>query len=439
LETTSRDGHPAIRKSGRIAWPRKTLGPPPGLREINLLCWSLFVLFLVAPASVLLYLRLHTGSGSLRALHSDFVYFYGIGQIANNYPAPRIYDAALQHQTFNQIYTPAGGAYGPSPYPPFVALFFRPFAYLSFDAAFLLWAAVSLTLYIAGIITIARTITSPPSRLATSLTLCLALAFEPFFFGTLLNGQLAAVALFAVSLTVYLDRQARPFAAGMALAILAYKPTLLIVLLPMLVLTRRGKTILGFCTGLAALLLVTTLFAGPGIWPAYLRFLEYFSHTAGIAGRSALQLWQFVDLNSFAHLLFGRQSILLVAIMIAFALWTAALVGKAHGNSEPVKAMTWTVALTWTLLLNVYVPIYDSVLVVVALAATLAALRDPVWTAARNRTILFAVLLLAASWITEAIARQHSMQILTLVLAAFGIHQLLILQRMVARKPVGST
>jgi hypothetical protein len=270
-----------------ISWPRKILGPCPGLKELNLLCWSLFVILLILPLSVFLYLNLRTASGSLRSLHSDFVYFYGIGQIANAHPAIRIYDPALQLQTFSRIYALTNGTYGPSPYPPFVALFLSLFARLPFDAAYILWAALSLTMYIVGISATVKAVL-PPQRFLTSLTLCLALAFGPFLFGTLLNGQLAAVAVFSIGIALSNEARSKPFASGVALSLLAYKPTLLLLLLPMLLLTRRYKTLFGFLTGASALLLLTTAFAGIKIWPAYVHFLDYFSRTVGVGGHSAL-------------------------------------------------------------------------------------------------------------------------------------------------------
>ena len=46
-------------------------------------------------------------------------------QIAHRYSPARIYDTTLQRQVFVSIQPPRKGSYyGPSPYPPFVAMFF---------------------------------------------------------------------------------------------------------------------------------------------------------------------------------------------------------------------------------------------------------------------------------------------------------------------------
>ena len=135
----------------------------------------------------------------LSKFDSDFVYFYGIGNLLNEYPPVNLYDYGLQAKIFNQIYPAHEAFYGPSPYPPYVALLFRPFARVSFESAYLLWMGISLALYIAGIAATVKEV-FPRERLIVSLIFCFALAFYPFIFGTLLNGQLASVAVFSVGL-----------------------------------------------------------------------------------------------------------------------------------------------------------------------------------------------------------------------------------------------
>ncbi len=228
-----------------IHWPDRILGPRPGLKEVNLACWGMFVAFLIVPVSIVFWLHSQTGSGSIRKLHADFVYFYGVGQIAHQYSAVRVYDFELQQKTFNQIYPLHDHTYGPSPYPPFVALFFSLFVRMSFETAYLLWAVISLALYTVGIAATANEV-FPADRLKTSLIFCFALAFYPFSFDTLMNGQLAAVAVCAVGLAISQERHSRPFCSGLALSMLAYKPTLLLLIIPMLLLTRRFKSLFGF-------------------------------------------------------------------------------------------------------------------------------------------------------------------------------------------------
>jgi Glycosyltransferase family 87 len=431
INSASQSVEPEHKGTG-LFWPRHLLGPRPGLKEINLVCWSLFVAFLLVPLCIVHAIQLKHGVGSVRQLNSDFVYLYGVGQIAREYPAASIYDSALQHQVFLSIQPPRNGTYGPSPYPPFVAMFFAPFTYVSFETAYYLWLGISLALYLFGIRAAAESV-FPAEWLKTSLIICFALAFYPFIFGTLLNGQLATIAVCAVGVAIYQERLGNLFRSGLALALLSYKPTLLLLVVPMLLLTRRFRTLLGFTTGAGTLILGATAFAGTRIWPVYMRMLRDFGRVTGVRGTSHLQLWKYLDLNSaFAAIPDGGSvlgmtllifSIGAISAILAVLLWKSVLCGR------PVQWLAWAATLTWTLLLNVYVPIYDSVLVTIAIVLTLGALRELGWSIAAEWITFLAIILFAVSWETESLAEIHGLQLLTIMLAAVGSAQLLLLHR----------
>jgi hypothetical protein len=408
-----------------LRWPTRLLGPPPGLKEISLICWGSFVVFLVIPVGVILVIHARMGSDLIRGLHSDFTYFYGIGRIVNEYSTARVYDYQLQQKIFNEIYPLQNGVYGPSPYPPFVALVFSCFARLPFDLAYLLWGATSLLLYFFGLRIMARQFALQNSYIF-SIMLCLALAFFPFFFETLVNAQLAAVAFFAVSVAISQDRAGNYMQSGLALSFLTYKPTLLLLLLPMLFLTRRFRTVIGFGSGVALIVFLTTAIAGIGIWPVYGQFLIEFSRVAGINGHSTLQLWQFVDLHSFSSAAVGVHARIGSAILIGaagtIAGWLAYLLWKSKGLGTAQEQLAWAATLTWTLLINVYVPMYDCLLVVIAVILSLSALKKLQWD--QNWMVLLSVLIFACSWITEAFARRHGIQIISILLVILGLAQL---------------
>ena len=399
---------------------------------MNVVCWTMFVTFLVVPLFVSLRVQFKTGSGSIRKFDSDFVYFYGIGHLLNEYPAVKLYDYNLQQKIFNQIYPAHEAFYGPSPYPPYVALFFRPFARVSFESAYLLWMGISLALYIAGIAAAVKTV-FPSERLKISLIFCFALAFYPFVFGTLLNGQLASVAVFSIGLAIFQERHSNPFRGGLALSLLAYKPTLLFLLLPMLLLTRRFKTLFGFIVGTVILVVVATAFTGIQIWPAYAHMLGHFGHSAGLRDQSALQLWKYIDFVSLSYAIPGGRSRAGVASLIcltsAIAPGLAVLLWKSATGGRSAQYLAWAATLTWTLMVNVYVPIYDSVLVAIAVVLTLGALKDLEWSVATGWVTFLSLLIFVVSWKTEVLAKSHGIQLFSILLAALGLGQLFILYR----------
>ena len=276
---------------------------------------------------------------------------------------------------------------------------------------------ISLALYIAGIAATAKE-AFPRERLIVSLILCFALAFYPFVFGTLLNGQLASVAVFSVGLAIFQERHSNPFGsgAGLFLPILAYKPTLLLLLLPMLFLTRRFRTLLGFIFGTVILIVVATAFTGIQIWPAYANMLGHFGHSTGLRGQSALQLWKYIDFVSLSYAIPGGRTRAGVAILICLISTVVPGLGlllwkSVKGGAGPRNISAWAATLTWTLMVNVYVPIYDSVLVTIAVVLTLGALRDLDWSVATGWITFLSLLIFAVSWKTEALAQGHGIRV----------------------------
>jgi alpha-1,2-mannosyltransferase len=428
------------RRTTRLRWPDKLLGPPPGMKEINLACWVQFIALLC----FFLFLfgaQIRNQSGFLRGWHCGFIYFYGIGQIVNEYPSVRIYDYSLQQKTFNGINPAPEGFYGPSPYPPFVALFFSLFARLPFNWAYVFWAVTSLALYIAGIGATLRGV-FPREPLKHSLIFCLALEFCPFILYTLVNGQLATIAVASVGLAIFQENQSKPFRSGLALALLAYKPTLLVLIIPMLLLTRRFKAFSGFAAGTAVLGALATAFFGIQIWPAYARFLTLFGHVAGLNGNSGLNLSKYIDCSSFSYLVPGGRSGIGLGILISVTVTVAAslaiLLWRSATSGRPAQTIAWAATLTWTLLLNVYVPIYDSILVVIAIVLTLGALKELKGSAAMGWFILLSVLIFAVSWGTVGFARSHRIQLLSILFGVLGVGQLFLLYRAIREKPMQS-
>ena len=425
---------PADRKlqNWALRWPTKFLGPAPGLWELNLACWGLFLGFELLPFLAPVILHAWTGTAFARLLPVDFTYFYGIGRIVNEYSFARLYDYPLQLRIFNEIYPLRDTVYGPSPYPPFVALFFSLFARMPFGAAYVVWVATTLVLYLTGIAATIN-VAFPRERLKASLIFCFAVGFYPFFICTLKLGQLSAIAVCSVGLAISQERQSRPFLSGLALSVLAYKPTLLLLLIPMLLITRRFRAFLGFVTGVSVLALTATAFAGIGIWTTYAHFLAFFRQASVVNGHSLLQLWEYVDLTSLSYAIPGGRSAIASAVLVcisgailialAVVLWKSAVCGK------PAQSMAWAVTLTWTLLLNLYVPVWDSILVAIALILTLGALRDLGWSIPASWITLLAMLIFAATWNLAAKENRHGSQFMTVLLFVLGSVQLCLLYR----------
>jgi hypothetical protein len=83
------------------------------------------------------------------------------------------------------------------------------------------------------------------------LVVLLAVSFEPFLFECWIGGQLSAVAFFSYALCYYFLKKDKPLLAGVVLGICFYKPTLLLLMVPMLLAGRQWLMLAGMTlTGL---------------------------------------------------------------------------------------------------------------------------------------------------------------------------------------------
>ncbi len=412
----------------------RTLGPALTLRELNLICWGCFIAFLVLPLCVVVRGRTYLPD-------VDFVNFYAMGRILNEYSPDKLYDADLQTRIRTEVHPLRMGAYAAVPYPPFVGILFRPLARMPYRAAYALWLTVTLILYLAGLaILSARSFRREPLR--RSLIFCFALAFYPFVMNTLINGQVAAIGFFALILAVREEDLGRPFLSGLALSACLYKPTLLVLVLPMLLVTRRFRSLLGFATGAIALALLTAAVEGARVWSGYVDLLLRFGKdSVGVHTRSFLPLPNYVDLSTFSSLLPGGRSWLGLAVLSGLACVAALSLfrvwWKSTGAGEAARTLAWAATLTWTLLLNVYVPIYDAILVVPSIVATAGVLKAcPKGGLHRWFTFVW-LLIFACSWVTVGVAEATGLQIMTVLLAGLGTLQLTAFYQIVAsRQPL---
>jgi hypothetical protein len=97
--------------------------------------------------------------------------------------------------------------------------------------------------------------------------------------------------------------------------------------------------------------------------------------------------------------------------------------------------LVWALTICGTLVLNLYVGIYDSTLVVLSVLLTTEVLyrRAGKTQSSLPASYKFILLLLyVAPWITQPVARLTGLQLLTLVLALFGSYQIIQFQRVVS-------
>ncbi len=400
--------------------------PAAKLKDLSFIVWGLLVVGFVLPFSIVVI-------GGHRPPDADFAGFYSLGRILNEHSPHDLYNYDLQKRICEEVH-PRKGEYGPLPYPPFVGLVFRPVTVLPYWAAYSLWVIASILLYGAGLhIVIERFLPREPR--ARSLLFALAYCYFPFMGYTAGNGQLAAVGFFAMALAIREDQDDHPLRSGLALCLCLYKPTILVLIVPMLLVTRRFRAFAGFALGTLLIIAVTTAFEGIGVWPDFFRTIGSFGNSSvGVEKASFLPLPKYVDLTSFSSNLHGGRSLLSIGLLLCFA--AVALCSlvifwwKATDRGRPDAVLLWATTLTWTLLINVYVPIYDSILVVLSILMTVGTVRAWPGVSLRRWFTATWILILICSWFSVPLSRVSSVQCMTLLFASLGILQLVILGKL---------
>jgi hypothetical protein len=335
----------------------------------------------------------------------------------------------LQKKVLMDLRPQADFIYPPNPYSPFVGILFRPLARMPYSTALLLWSSISFSLYIAGLILMTNCFF--PRNPHRSLIFCFALSLYPLVM--VLNlATISTIGFFALAVAFCEQARERPVLSGLSLSVCLYKPTLLLLFLPMLLVRRRYRTLAGFAGGGLTMAAFVTAVQGFGVWPGYIRMLLSFG-SAALRTHGYKKLTLYVDLSTFSALLPGGHSWPGRIAFFAAAFCAALYLFRAWRNSanagKTPDSLIWATTLTWTLVLNLYVPVTDCILVVLSLIATSAGLtRFPPTRWSRLLT-LFWPLITVSSWIMAPLAESARFQILTVVFALLGILQFIVLRK----------
>jgi len=400
--------------------PESNGAPPTVLSRRRII---IIALGIVSISALFLVIGTMFSNGGITPWHTtvggDFPAFYVAGQILHDPGSPHLYDRGLQARRYHELITrDSSRATLPYAYPPAVALVMSPLSRLPYRTASMAWAGISLLLYAAGLGLLWRTFDGI-ARADRFVAVLLSLAFEPFIVECIHGGQLCAIGFLAVCAGLALHRGGKPLAAGVALGLLAYKPTLLLALAPALMLGKQWRIL----AGMAVTIGIGTAFGlVAGFGPTFDFLKLMLTYVREVSGGDGFALFKFVDICAFLKLLWHEpQAQTWPAALLGMALM-AALAGRAlrAGRNETA----WIVMLMGMLVCNLYVGIYDSVLA----AAAMWVMADGAYRRHGRlswdvRWLIVAVFV--APWITELTARWMGLQIYTLVLAAAALQPML--------------
>src|SRR5580698_106556 len=398
----------------RSQW-RSFLGPMPGRREAHAMAWmALAVGVILCVVSVLLGFAGKTFLG--RPLGGDFVEFYTVGKILNQYAPARVYDLALattlQHAALPSMPDTQMLVFGQA---PFIASLFRPFALLPYAWAYVVWLVFSAGLYIAALALLFRTLRLSADDSKTGFLVALTVTLV--LFETWIGGQVSVVVFFIWVLFFWCLKNDRRIisgvGAGFVLALCLFKPTLVALPALMLVVGRRWRVVGGFAMGAAAMALLSLRTVGWDGCRAWLTALSM-NRSGAVAAGEAWHRAKYVDILAFCHLLFVNwPAVAGIASMVVSAIAVGWL-GQAWWRSDRsvVDGRLWAATICFTLAFNLYTPIYDTVLVVIAMALVVAE---------RQAVGGWLLALYLIPWVTQSFAEFLHLQLMTLALAGFGI------------------
>ena len=213
------------------------------------------------------------GSGSSTAsgrVGGDFPAFYGAGTIVNDGDIDSLYDPATQAAAQVDLLGDEGG-YIMYPYSPHVAAAYGPLAALPYRLAYVLHTSLMVGAFI-GALALIRPMVPIVGRWFGA-TVGAVLTAYPVFVGVT-GGQNTAISLLLLAATWRCWHEDRDGLAGVALAILLFRPQYALPLLGLALLDRRWRTVAVGAAGAAVVWAVNATLFGADWLTSWLRQVE---------------------------------------------------------------------------------------------------------------------------------------------------------------------
>jgi alpha-1,2-mannosyltransferase len=297
-------------------------------------------------------------------LGGDFPPFYAAGRIVSTIGFEKLYDLGQQIEIQKDLY-PTPGGFLPFPYPPFVALAFVPFSFLTFREAYLLNVLLNIGALFLAIVCL-RSALKLKGYLLPTFTVTL--TFFPVWVA-IFKGQNFAITALLFSLVWMLINKGRPYLAGISMGMLFYKPQFAIPLIGLFLISGRVKTALsGTAIGL---ILFLSGYAYFGLLPyeQWYNFLKWFGPADAIINKHNAISW-----IGFLDGIFGPEHE--VAKILGYGLCIATVGSVAYvwfeGNTRSDFNAQMGIAAISILLIPPHVMYYDSGLVLFSLAVVLS-------------------------------------------------------------------
>ena len=285
---------------------REQPAKPSSLRKRLWLAGSGVALFILTLAVAGPLLDKDARDGKL-GLGYDFLPAYVAGHFARTGQFHAMYDrvafSEMQTRVIREANLEMDGRYGAGLNPPHFGLLFAPLSALPYRTAAAAWLAINTALLAASLTLLMRML--PPERSIRGLVPLLVLASMPFC-QAMGHQQNTFLSLLLLTVAVTCWRSGSPFAAGIVLGLMFYKPQLAIVIALVLVAEQGWRAALGLGVTGAITLLVTVCFM-PGALTEYFHSLP--SNLDWIQNQHAYNWGRQVTFLGFGRLLFNSPTL----------------------------------------------------------------------------------------------------------------------------------
>jgi hypothetical protein len=217
----------------------------------------------------------------VRKGYSDFTIYYSAGQIVRQGLGHQLYDDQTQFRVQQEFAKEVSIRQGPLPFnhPAYEALFFAPFTYFSYPAAFALWDLVNLVM-LAALPFLLRPHLPKLQSYSWSLWMLAMMAFAPIFFA-LLQGQDAILLLFLYALAFVSLKNHHDIWTGGWLALGSFKFHLVVPFVLLLLVQGKKKVLFGFVAGASVLAVLSFAVVGRDAMMSYPNYALHLEATEG--------------------------------------------------------------------------------------------------------------------------------------------------------------
>lgn len=334
---------------------------------------SIAILIAIAISIVVSAFSASNSDAPADVVGGDFPAFYGAGRIALEGDLDDLYSIDRQVEAQADLHGPDGnGDVWYFPYPPQVAIAYAPLALLPYPVAY-----VVHTLFMAACVVAAIVIAKPMIpwlERHVVLATAMSLIFWPMF-RAVTGGSNTALSLLLIVVAWRFVHADREVAAGLALALLLFKPQLAVPLMGLFLVARYWAVAAGAAAGVVVFLMTGVPFMG---WGWVFEWLEAASDfgavDAEVNGHSA------ISVIGFTENIVGAGASVPVALAWAvagaialFLAWLWARSGQQH------LRIVLAIAVPGVLLLSPHAMSHEGALVVLAVAIAMETWAADTW------------------------------------------------------------